>query len=154
MRALENTAQSMNQTRDVLGRSEHTMGALVSELGSLREPMKNLAALRGPLQNLGSLGTNVDQLGARMQGVETNLQRLEKPLQNVAALEGPLDRVRMLEKPLQTIASVGQDRTKMGLIVLAMFATWLLLTFLAVYGGFVAALRRISRPRRTARRKI
>jgi hypothetical protein len=154
-RALEHTAKSMDQTRDVLRRSEGAMGQLVQslqslrapmeKLGALERPMKNLGALALPLQNLGTLGPSVEQLGTRMQGVETNLQKLEIPLENVAKLEGPLDRVRELEKPLRTIASIGQDRTALQKAIAVIFGAWVVLTFLAVYGGFVLAMRRVRK---------
>lgn len=141
----------MDQTRDVLRRSEGTMGHLVKSLQSLHAPMEKLGSLYAPMNNLGSLATNVDQLGQRLQGVETNLQRLEQPLQNVAALEGPLVRIRALEKPLQTIASVGRDETKVWLVCLGVLAAWMAATAVGVYGGFGLAMRRRSRTERRAR---
>jgi hypothetical protein len=154
-RALENVAKSMDQTRDVLRQSEGAMGELGTSLQSLRAPMAKLGSLEGPLKNLGSLATplenlgtlapGIDQLGMRLQGVETNLQALEKPLANVAALEGPLDRVRELETPLKTIASVGSDRKALVVAGVIFIGAWTLATFLALYSGFVLAMRRGGR---------
>lgn len=141
-RALESTAKSMDQTRDVLRRSDVTMRELVSTLGALRGPMEKLGALQAPMRNLSALEPQIERLGTRLGGVETNLQRLERPLENVAALEGPLEHVRALEKPLQTIANVGQDRKKLWTLGGGLLVAWAATTFFAVYGGFVLAMRR------------
>jgi len=151
-RALENVAKSMDQTRDVLRRSEGAMGELGTSLQSLRSPMEKLGSLGGPMKNLGSLVTPLENLGSlapgiehlamRLQGVETNLQSLEKPLENVAALDGPLDRVRELETPLKTIASVASDRTALAVAGIVFLGAWTLATFFALYTGFVVAMRR------------
>ncbi len=150
--ALEKTAKSMDQTRDVLRQSDQTMKALVSSLGKLHAPMQSLAALTGPmrnlsaleapLQNLAALPPQLERLGTRLEGVETNLQRLEKPLDNLGTLPGSLDRVRELEKPLQAIVSVGRDPQKIGIVVVGFLVTWIVATFVGVYGGLVMALRR------------
>lgn len=152
-RALEHTAQSMDRTREVLQQSQRAMTELGSSLGSLRIPMEKLGALEAPLENLHtlrSLAPEVERLGMRMQGVETNLQRLERPLANVAALDGPLDRVHELEKPLQTIAGLERHAHKVWPAILGVLAAWIGLTFFAIYGAFVMALRRY----RNGKRKI
>jgi hypothetical protein len=141
-RALENTAKSMDQTRGALRQSDVTMQQLVSTLGSLRGPMEKLSGLSGPMRNLGALEPQMERLGTRLEGVEANLERLERPLENVAALQGPLEHVRALEKPLQTIANVAQDEKKLWTIGGGFLVAWAVAMFLAVYGGFVLALRR------------
>lgn len=154
-RALEHTAQSMDRTREVLQQSQRAMANLGTSLGAL----SNLQTLEKPLQSLGSLGAGVERLGSRLQGVETSLQRLDEPLANVAALAGPLENIHTLDKPLQTIANLERYTDKLGLKLLAVLALWIFMTFVAVYGAFVAALRRYPRysrttpKRRGARRK-
>ncbi len=144
-RALQDTAQAMDRTREVLQQSQRAMANLGTSLGAL----SHLQTLEKPLQNLGTLGPDVERLGTRLQGVETSLQRLDEPLANVAALAGPLENIHTLDKPLQTIANLERHTDKLGLKLLAGLALWMFMTFVAAYGAFVTALRRYPRYSRT-----
>jgi len=148
-RALEHTAKSMDQTRDVLGRSDKTMKELVGSLEKLHAPMRALGALAGPMHNVGTLAPQMERLGTRLEGVETNLQRLETPLVNLTSLTGSLDRIHEMGKPLQAMANIGRDKTKVWMFGLGVLLAWIVTTFIGVYGGFVLALRRNKPLRKT-----
>ncbi|MDC3953028.1 hypothetical protein [Polyangium jinanense] len=126
-----------------MARLEAQMGTMEKGLARLEKPMEDVALLREPMKEV-----------AALDAVMGKVARLDEPMSNVAALRGPMEDVATLRGSMETMANFarGDAGMKTAGYAFGALAAWAGATFLGVYLGFLAGMRRLRTPRRSGRK--
>ncbi len=119
-----------------MSRLEAQMGSMEKGLARLERPMEDVAALHAPMDEV-----------AKLEGTLARVAKLDESMGKVAALRGPMEDVAHLRTSMETMANFGQGGPGVKTAIGAL-AAWVGATFLGVYLGFRAGMRRLGPSRR------
>ena len=143
MKDLASLGPVMAQLGAGMARLEAQMGTMEKGLARLEKPMEDVAALHAPMKEV-----------AALDGVMGRVASLDEPMGKVAALRGPMEDVAGLRGSMETMANFarGDSRVNTAGFAFGALAAWAGATFLGVYLGFVAGMRRLRPNRRSGRK--
>ncbi|MDI1479480.1 hypothetical protein [Polyangium sp. y55x31] len=143
MKELASLGSVMDRLGAGMARLEAQMSTMEKGLARLEKPMEDVALLREPMKEV-----------AALDEVMGEVARLDEPMGKVAALRGPMEDVATLRGSMETMANWarGDAGGKTAGFAFGALAAWIGATFLGVYLGFLAGMRRIRPPRRAGRK--
>ncbi|TKC99598.1 hypothetical protein [Polyangium fumosum] len=126
-----------------MARLEARMGSMEQGLTRLEKPMEDVALLREPMKEV-----------AALDGVMGKVAKLDDPMGKLAALRRPMEDVAGMRGSLESMANLGRGDAgvKAAGFAFGALAAWAGATFLGVYLGFLAGMRRLRGTRRAGRK--
>ncbi|MDI1442922.1 hypothetical protein [Polyangium sp. 6x1] len=143
MKDLASLGPVMDRLGAGMSRLEAQMGHMEKGLARLEKPMEDVALLREPMREV-----------AALDGVMGKVARLDEPMGTLSALRGPMEDVAGMRGSLESMANLGRGDAGMKTAGFAFgaLAAWAGATFLGVYLGFLAGMRRLRGARRAGRK--